>query len=564
MQRRTFVAGVGAASAAWFGASSAWSQDRGALSDTAFDPRMWAGDLAVTNARVITMDPAMPEAEAVLIRYGRVASIGGSQDILREAQGVPVLDARGRGVVPGFVDTHAHLEWTAATRKLVVNLWEPAPRTMADALRRIRHAVNATPAGRWVVVEGAFSTIGLPSPQQLDAITQRHPLVVFDNVHLSVANTLGAQGMGYSTEEELANYRWRTTHEPASGGFAERDAQGRPHRAFDLVSRLPRNIWTAEELESALAEIARETWTAGGATSVSSMGLVSNNEFVADQRLHASGRLPLRVRGYYTVPFASDMESILESGLTRGFGTDMFRIGGFKFFFDMVAEYTDYPIRRTLTNSQLTDLITRAHAAGFQTMTHCLTQEGAEITVAAVEETRRRLPASPNVIHRIEHQRPASMEFAARMRRAGVDFSMIAPQGLGAWDGGPEEDWTGIGAPYRSWIAAGVRPILISDKCSGDANSPRPLRSVAALCNTIEEGGMCPPGETIGFNDAIRIWTLWSAQSSHQDADRGSISVGKLGDLVLLNADPRAMAPRDYASLSVDATILGGKVVYES
>jgi hypothetical protein len=66
----------------------------------------------------------------------------------------------------------------------------------------------------------------------------------------------------------------------------------------------------------------------------------------------------------------------------------------------------------------------------------------------------------------------------------------------------------------------------------------------------------------VNFDDALRMWTIWAAESTYQAHDRGSISRGKLGDFALLSADPRKMSPRDLFSLNVDATILGGKIVY--
>jgi predicted amidohydrolase YtcJ len=261
-------------------------------------------------------------------------------------------------------------------------------------------------------------------------------------------------------------------------------------------------------------------------------------------------------------PFSVGVDQVLDTGVTRGFGNDMFRTGGFKLIYDGGRHNG----RQThhYTQDEYADLITKIHARGLQAITHCVSEEGAAQVVGGIEEVRKRFANGPMIYHRIEHWRPQAPELMARMKAASMYYTSIASQGRRDTDYGPRQanPYGTTGGAYRSLIASGVHPIPVSDKCGGNPTQPRPMNSLAAMCNPMSKGGDAVDGEEVGFDDALRMWTLWAAQSTHQDHDRGSIQPGKLGDFAVLNGDPRSLQPADYFKLKVDTTILGGRVVY--
>jgi predicted amidohydrolase YtcJ len=559
MDRRQLIAGGAGFAAGALGIGSWARAQQNASPDTSFDPSIWMHDLAIVNARVITMDPRQPEAQAVLVRRGRIQAVGSNAQIRSMARGVRVLDASGRGLVPGFVDTHIHMEWSAAATVLMLDLHTPEPKSVAEVLARVKTRADQTPAGKWVVAEGRLGGLTdkrMPTLEELDAVSTQHPIAVFDGVHAHVANSPAAQAMGYLTRVDEAHARNWSNGAPFAGGLSTRDEHGHPGVAYDMVMRLPKDLWSVEELKGAIRKVAKDIWVAGGVTSASPVCLVSSNEYSADQQLHASGELPLRMRAYYMCPMSADVDAVLETGVTRGFGNDMFRTGGFKLVMD--SRLPDR-ISRHYTPEEFTDVVTKAHARGLQTITHTLSEDGADIVTAAIEEVRRRFPNGPVIRHRIEHHRP-QLQLAKRQTAADMYFTMIAPQEGNSFPG----DWSGNGAPYRSYISNGVHPILMSDKCGGGTRMPRPLFSIAAACNDVDHRGTTPVGETVAFDDALRMWTIWAAESTHQEHDRGSITRGKLGDFALLSADPRRLDASELFGLKVDATILGGQVVFES
>jgi predicted amidohydrolase YtcJ len=198
--------------------------------------------------------------------------------------------------------------------------------------------------------------------------------------------------------------------------------------------------------------------------------------------------------------------------------------------------------------------MTLLHARGFPTFTHTNAEPDAAVSI--LEKLARRFPQGPVLHHRLEHIILTS-ELARRLNAVGGRFSIIAKrrEGAKAYPDGQRP------APLRTYVEEDMRPVLVSVQCDGPALM-EPIYGVAAACNTADDGGTAQPGQTVGFEDGLRMFTLWAAQSTHEDHDRGSIAVGKLGDFAVLSGDPSRLSGTQLFDLRVQATILGGTVVY--
>jgi predicted amidohydrolase YtcJ len=223
---------------------------------------------------------------------------------------------------------------------------------------------------------------------------------------------------------------------------------------------------------------------------------------------------------------------------------------------DLVAKAASARQTFAYTQDQLAAQIARIQINGFPVMLHCLSDEGVELVTAAVEDVRR-LKVGQELNHRIEHWKPPAGLWD-RMRDASLYFSIVANHP------GFNPEWgQSLNTPYKSYVDRGLKPVLISDRCGGYRAPVRPLYSITRACLSVEDGGEATPGNELHFDDALKMWTLWAAESTHQLIDRGTISVGKLGDMVLLSDDPASMSSRELLDLAVEATILGGKVVHQ-
>ncbi len=535
MKRRHFLQGIAAASVV---PSQALAQS--------------GHDLAIVNARIMTMDPARPEAEAVLIRNGHIVMVGSNADIERHADGIDRFDARQRIVTPGFVDTHVHFEMTCLAREYQVPCHVPPHRSLEDIFAALSEKVSSTPKGQWIIGRSSFGLAGriddgrLANRHELDAITDQHPLALFSGLHVAMLNTAALHELGL----------WELADDPPRGVFIDVEPSGAPSGiATEVWDLLP--DYSVGEIETALKKHAHETFIAKGTTTIGNIPY-SANDLRADQNLQARGELPVRLRAYHHVPRTVSLSSLLDTGLVSGMGNSMFRFGGIKIFIDGIGfdafgnELDD--VKRT--QAELDDFVTSAHAAGIQLIMHALTTKGMLMAADAVEEAMRK-DARPHR-HRIEHgggllERPEEMR---RLKSLGI-LPVVTPH---FWLGGP------YNVPlFRSMIEHGLQPVMVTDTTGTVPGSSAPLRNMAASMLEAKDGGAAPSAnEVLTFEEALRMNTAWAAYSIFEDHEKGTIMSGKLGDLAVLSQDPGTLSGRDLFDMGVDATILGGEIVFQA
>jgi predicted amidohydrolase YtcJ len=523
------------------------------------------GDIAVVNAKVWTMDPLRPRAQAVLVRGGRIVLVGDNDTVRARAQGARRFDAHGRSVVPGFIDTHTHFELACCYYGgLQLDIHTPPVESLAQVFDRLRERVVHTAHGRWIVARGTYSFDELvrerrfPTRQELDAISERHPIVVMAGLHRVMMNTLAFKTVGLWDPLTAANLRWRDGR-LRIGTDVARDSEGYPTgMATEIIDLLPQDMFTLEEKRRAIREQAVPHFVAKGLTSLTTLPFC-HTDVVIDQRLQAEDALPLRLRCYYTVPLIVPLESLLDIGLQPGAGDDMFRHGGIKVFVSGagVDAHGNSVSDMKFTQDELDELVWRAHSAGQQILMHEEGQESLTRALIAVEKSQIRHPSA--LRHRIEHDWYVdNVDTMARLRRLGMRMTITLPQYKFARDANS----TDISPRYATLIREGVEPAAISDS-TGTVPTFSPLTGIASIVAPLSEGGSSPPGEAPSVEDAFRMWTIWAARAQFEEADKGSIEVGKLGDLAVLNDDLDRVTGGALFDMSVEATILGGRVVFE-
>lgn len=528
-----------------------------------------APDVIIINAKVHTVDARRPAAEAVAVCGDTIALVGTTAEVRSLAgPSTRIIDAGGRLVVPGFNDAHVHL-MSGAEELVGVDL-RPA-RSEADLARRLGAYAATLPKGRWITGgywdHEAWPDKALPTRQLLDAVTPDHPVFVqrLDG-HMGVANSLALTLAGVT----------RAT-EPPEGGTIVRDASGDPagifkDNAMDLVTRaIP-----ADSLEVTIdkARAALKHAASLGITTIQDM-TASATELRAYQALRASGELTARIYSIQNHAVAG----LRDAGVMSGFGDDWLRVGGLKLFADgsmgsgtaaFFEPYTDDPSTSGLllqTPDALEKAIFDGDAAGFQLVVHAIGDRANAIVLDLFEKLARERGARDRR-PRIEHAQVVRAADMARFKALGVIASIQPSHGI------DDMRWAEkrIGAArtsdaynVRSLVRAGASIAFGTDWYVEPLDPMLGLYAAVTRQSTdgTPEGGWRPE-ERITMDQAVEYYTLGSAYAERAEPRKGSITEGKLADLVILTRDIFTIPPRGILETKPAMTMVGGRVVFEA
>ncbi len=526
--------------------------------------------LAITNARVWTADATRPWATAVAISGDRIVAVGSDAEIaalLRRGDSqTRVVDARGQMVVPGFIDAHIHL--LDGGRGLAsVQLRDAG--TPAEFIARIKAFAATVPAGTWIT-EGNWDHEQwggeLPRRDWIDSVTPNHPVWVnrLDG-HMSLANTAALQAAGVT--RAVANVK---------GGTIVRDAGGElsgifKDNAASLVGRAvppPSDAMNDRALEAAMAHVAEQ-----GVTSVHHMG--SWDDLAVFRRAHARGGL--RTRIYAAVPLSS-WARLRDTVAATGFGDEWLRIGGLKGFVDgslgshtaaFLEPFTDAPIDRGLlvnTPEDLYQWTKDADRAGLQPIVHAIGDRAIRLQLDIFERVTRENGARDRRF-RIEHAQHIAPADFPRFSQLKVIASMQPYHAIddGRWADkviGTERSRTTYA--FRSVLDGGAMLAFGSDWYVAP---PTPLEGIYASVTRRTLDGRNPggwvPEQKITVDEALRAYTMGAAYAEFAEAEKGSLSAGKLADLVMIDRDLTRVAPEAIRDARVMLTVIGGRVVFE-
>jgi predicted amidohydrolase YtcJ len=535
-----------------------------------------AADLVVTNARVWTVNPAQPEAEALAVFRGRILAVGSDADI-RPLIGpkTRVMDAHKRRVVPGFYDSHVHL-LGSGLRLAEVALKDA--RDESEFAARLRQFDRQLPRDRWLLGgewdhDRTFAG-QLPTAELIDKYVPDRPVFLrrYDG-HMAVVNTRVLRLAGITAE----------TPDPPGGVIYRKPGSREPSgvlrdNAMGLVDRLippTTEEQIVEAVRGALAE-ARQV----GVTSVQDMdgsdAATRRRLFRLYQELARRGKLTLRIDLRWPL---ADWRSLAALGVEANFGDDWVRIGGLKGFIDgslgssTAKMYESYLHEKGSTGvyvtppNRLREYIEAADAAGLSVAVHAIgDRANAELLDIFAEVAKKNGPRDRRF--RIEHAQHLRPEEYTRFKQLGVIPSLQPYHAIddGRWAEGR------IGAKRcassyacRSLLDAGARLAFGSDWSVAPLN---PLLGIDAAVHRRTLDGKHPDGwfpqQKIRVAEAVEAYTLGSAYAAFQEKDRGSLEIGKLADLVILSRDILADAEYDHiADTQVLVTIVGGEIVYQ-
>jgi predicted amidohydrolase YtcJ len=507
---------------------------------------------------VITLDATDRVARAIAIRGNRITSVGSDAEIQRLAgPSTRVIDLKGRGVVPGFIDSHTHVESTAEFHRFWVDLHSPPmppERSSAAIMKALAARVAQVPPGTWVVGQGPFEPQIPPTAAELSTAFPDHPVVVKYGMHQYVANRKALEVAGID----------KFTPDPP-GGKIERDKSGDLTGMFYECFELFPIPYGHDDLKQALVSTLTEDFLKQGVTTVYELTVTPAANGVY-QELHDEGKLPVRLHlGYMIYPALQpviDLESLLKMSIHTGFGDDWLRIGPAKLFVNGAG--AGVPLFRR-DQASLNQTALRLHHAGWQLWIHAIGAPAQDMALEALETVLRTDPR-PDPRHRIEHiGGELDLPRFDRLKRAGIIPVPTEPsrpyvEGGRAGPGGMPV----VRYPYHTMLTMGFQPPGNSDTGGSYGWNLNVINRLAMfVTRETQAGGVDHPEEAISVTQALRVLSTYGAYAGFEEKTRGTLEAGKLADLLVLSEDPLTISANRLNQLKVDATIIDGIVRYE-
>jgi predicted amidohydrolase YtcJ len=529
--------------------------------------------MILLNGKIYTMDSSLPRAQAVALRGKRILAMGTDEDVRGVARGAgwQVVDLQGRTVLPGFTDCHLHF-LPCALKASTLSLEEQL--SLEDILAGVQGYMQHAEVGAWIRGWGWSDNTWPPGRvawrQLLDGVAPEHPVVLTKkDGHVIWVNSEALRRAGVDED----------TPQP-SGGVIERDSQtGRltgifKEEAMHLIcDAIPSP--GAKERQAALRRGVAEA-QALGLTGIHDCGdwqSVNDRSFSDYQEMIGRDELGVRV---FMMLSRANLDEAIKVGLRSGFGDSYLRVGNAKLFCDgtlgsqtaeMLEPFEGQPDNKgvaAITQQELEDAVHKASSAGIACSVHAIGDRANRRVLDAFEKVRR-AGLGPELRHRIEHVQLLHADDIPRFKELQVIASMQpihATQDIHLAD----RHWgerAQLAYAWRSLLDAGARLAFGSD---APVESMNPLVGIHAAvtrqrANGEPEGGWYPE-QCLTVTQAVHGYTLGAAYSCGAERDWGSITAGKLADLVVLSDDIFEMPPPDILGARVVATVFDGKIVY--
>ncbi len=549
----------------------------------ASDPLPPPVDTILTGGRVFTADPAQPWEEAIVVRDGRIAFVGSSQDALAlRRAGDEHHDLGGRLVIPGFVDAHTHPGMIAFLGEDSSD--DPIPKTShADIMAWLRDYAGwfwppMIQAGDWPT---AIYGVEGPRKEELDRVVRFRPVILFDDSgHSQWLNSSALSLLGITA----------ATPDPAPGlSYFARDENGEPTgwaKEFALVPFIgDRLLPSRKEMKARLEEFLRFLSRNGVTTLFDAGNLVFHDEVYAIvSELEAEGKLPLRYYGSVHVTFPSQLDTaVAELGrLRREYGGERLRFETIKIHFDGVAEIRtaamlepylgeNAGLGATLVDrDRLRDFILELHEEGVDLHLHTSGDRATRTALDAVEQALARTSGELACKVSLAHVEILAEEDAPRFAELGVAAN-FTPHWYGGYFKGA--DLT-IGERaeqlhrVRTLLDNGAVVGLSSDVTTySEMSRANPFFGIQTAHNRQEvaEGARAPvlppEDERVDLESLVRGYTLGSARQLDVADEVGSISEGKRADLVIVDRDLFSLDRYEVHSAKPVAVMMDGVVV---
>jgi hypothetical protein len=556
-------------------------------------------DLILHGGRVHTMDRARPDATAIAIRGDRILKVGTDAEVLKlRGAATKVVALEGRLALPGFIDAHTHFENAIDWRFRLGLHGITDTGALAD---RLAGAVRGVPAGTWIVGgdvgasaaweaearKAPLSAPLAPDLRAIDAVTPDHPVLIRRHDLAYFANSAA-----------LRRARWEpSTPDPRGGRIGRDPATGALTgmlygRAGERIAELVPPPTMAQKLvgaRGALADLA-----AAGITSIHDVARLdsvtqgqifhtyverSSTNVDIFRELQRRGELTARVYAFLTLPL---WRETVAAGIRPRTDEGLIRFGALKGFIDgflMEQPYADDPDYagafsfRFTTVEDMERAVAGADRSGFDPVVHTVGDKAHRLLLDWYESAIRQNPPRDRRFRIIHAWYPSAADIAraGRMRLIADITPQHMARGIRSADRslGPERARTAHA--WRQLKNAGVRLNIVSDwPGSYNEQEPTPLAPLENIFMAVTRQGLdgqpaggWHPDERLTVEEALEAYTVNPAFSSYEEDRKGTITEGRLADVVVLSRDILSIPSEEIRRTQVDYTILGGRIVHQ-
>ncbi|PID01477.1 amidohydrolase [Sporosarcina sp. P2] len=531
-------------------------------------------DIVFTNGEVITVDKDCSIMEAVAIKDHTIIGVGQMEEVGEFiGENTKVIDLEGKSLLPGFIDPHLHLT-IYGTNLLGINCASVEIDSLEILYEKMKERAEQTPKGEWIRVtsfnENAVKQKRFPTIQELDAISAEHPIVIIRVCnHTSIVNSKALELAGITSKSENP-----------TGGEIERDVHG------ELTGKMIENAhmqlfnvadYSAEEIKKGL-KLASQIFVESGITSLHDAGSYGWGPDILKLMKTSIDSGDVKNRVYALIGSLTDSESfirhMIDEGVVTGDGDEWFKIGPAKLFTDgsstgpTLSTREPYDSDPTDTGilyydqERMNEILGEAHSKGYQITAHAQGDRAIEMVLNCIEEALEKHPRTDHR-HRIEHAGIASKDLQERMKELGV---VVIPNPAFMYVNGDSYlefygDRVHVMFPANDYLEKGIPFAFASDTPVVDHN---PLLGIHAAVNrkTIsgQDAGIY---QRVSVLEAIKAYTYMGAYASFDEKQKGSIEVGKLADLVVLDQSILSVDSESIKDLTVELTMIDGKIAYE-
>jgi predicted amidohydrolase YtcJ len=543
-----------------------------------------AADLVLRNGKIVTLDPAKPQVQAIAITSGKIVALGTNQQIASQITSTTkVIDLAGKLATPGLIDAHAHFTQVGET-KMSLNLRDA--KNWDEIVAMVGAAAKEAKPGDWIVGRGWHqekwetkptpNVNGFPLHDALSKVSPNNPVILTHaSGHAVFTNATGLEAAGIT----------RDTPNP-NGGEILKDANGNPtgmmnERAQELIrSAMARDIAkrTPAEREAVAQkqiDLAAQEALSKGLTTVHDAG--SPVETIERLKARAAaGTLPLRL---YVMLRESNEQAARDFAKIRmtGFGDDHLTVRAMKRYIDgalgtrgawMLAPYSDLPSTSGANTEPLAEIEKAAQLAienDFQLCVHAIGDRGNREVLNIFEKTFKAHPEKKDLRWRIEHAQHIDPADIPRFGQLGViasmqpihctsDSPMVVPR-LGE---------------KRAADSAYVWQSLIKSRAHVATGTDAPVEDLDPIANfyaavTRRRPGGQPfhPEQKMSRMEALRSYTIENTYSAFEEKIKGQLKPGMLGDVTVFSQDILTIPEEGILKTRVEYTIVGGKVAYQ-